>query len=138
HADRTLDAAGDRAGVADLFPRGGCRRRTAAVTKRDGRNLVRPFRARLLLFRTGSVDAFDLERRASAFLGDLAVLLHDEAARGFVAVEAAEQFGRHAAVGALGVVLIDDVEKGEFAFGVGSGFLRHGRLVSAHDDAVHT
>src|SRR5579872_365630 len=70
-------------------------------------------------------DALDLERRAAGFLGDGAVLLDDEAARGFVLGEAAEQFGRHAPVGALRAVFIDDVEKDEFPFGVGSGFFRH-------------
>ena len=31
-------------------------------------------------------------------------------------------------VGALGAVFIEDVEKGEFALGIGSGFFGHGRL----------
>src|ERR1700761_7901592 len=84
--------------------------------------------ADLLLLRPDPADALDRQCRSPGLFGDLAVLFHDEAAHGFVAVEAAEQFGGHAAVGALAVVLIDDVEKGEFAFGIGSGFLRHGAL----------
>jgi len=40
--------------------------------------------------------------------------------RGLVAVQAAEQFRRAAPVGTLRPVLIDDVEKGELAFGTGS------------------
>ena len=71
-------------------------------------------------------NAFDRQRRAAGFVGDLAVLLHDEAERGLVLVQAAEQFGRHAPVRALRAVLIDDVEEHEFAFGVGSRFLGHG------------
>lgn len=88
-----------------------------------------------LLLRAHPADALDRQCGATGFFGDLAVLLHDEAARGLVAVEAAEQLGRHAPVGALGVVFIDDVEEGEFAFGIGPGFLGHGaafpRLVRA-------
>ncbi len=34
----------------------------------------------------------------------------------------------HAPVGALGVVCMDDVEKGELAFGIAAGFFSHGRL----------
>src|SRR5690348_8674765 len=83
----------------------------------------------LLLLRTHAADALDRERRAAAFLGDLAVLLHDVAAGRLVAFEAAEQLARHAAVGADGIVLIGDVEEGEFALGIGPGFFRHGRLV---------
>src|SRR6185312_11682804 len=83
----------------------------------------------LLLLRPDPADALDRQWRAAGFFGDLAVLFHDVAARRLVAVEAAEQFGRHTAVGALRVVFIDDVEKGELAFGIGSGFLRHRRLV---------
>ena len=52
----------------------------------------------------------------------------DEAARGFVFFQPAEQLGRHAPVGALRAVLIDDVEEHEFAFGVGSRFFRHDRV----------
>src|SRR5258705_2287794 len=81
----------------------------------------------LLLLCPDPADALDRQRRAAGFLGDLAVLFHDVAARRLVAVQPAEQFGRHAPVGALRVVLIDDVEKGEFAFGIGPGFLGHGR-----------
>src|ERR1700750_396855 len=78
-----------------------------------------------LLLRTHPTDALDRQRRPSGLFGDLAILLHDEAARGLVAVEAAEQLGGHAPVGGLAVVFIDDVEEGEFAFGIGSGFLGH-------------
>lgn len=84
----------------------------------------------LLLPGADPADFLDRQRRPAAFLGDLAVLLHDVAARGLVAVEAAKQLGRHAPVGALRTVFIDDVEKGEFAFGVGAGFFGHGGLVS--------
>jgi hypothetical protein len=54
----------------------------------------------------------------------------NERPRGLITVQAAEEFGRHAAVGALGAVFIEDVEKGEFAFGIGPGFLGHVRLLS--------
>ena len=47
------------------------------------------------------------------------------AARRLVAVEPAEQLGRHAPVGALRVVLIDDIEEGKLAFGIGPGFFGH-------------
>src|SRR6185437_8826789 len=83
----------------------------------------------LLLLRTNPADALDRERGAAAFLGDLAVLLHDVAAGGLIALEPAEQLARHPAVGAHGIVFIDDIEEGEFALRVGSGFFRHGRLV---------
>src|SRR5690606_31576021 len=62
------------------------------------------------------------------FFRDLAILLDDEAARGLVLVEAAEQLGRHAPVGALRAVLVDDVEKHELALGIGAGFLCHRSL----------
>src|SRR4051812_47562581 len=91
----------------------------------------RPARSKaLLLLRPDPADALDRYRRAAGFFGDLAVLFHDERARRLVAVQPPEQFGRHAAVGALRVVFIGDVEKGEFAFGIGSGFLGHGGLSS--------
>src|SRR6201996_7864950 len=83
----------------------------------------------LLLLRADPFDALDRERGLAALFGDLAVLLHDEAAGGLVALEAAEQFARDTAVGADGIVFIDDVEEGEFALGIGPGFFRHGRLV---------
>ena len=63
------------------------------------------------------------------FLGDLAILFEDVAVCGLVAIQPAEQFRGHAPVGTLRPVLIDDVEKGELAFGIGSRFFRHGRLV---------
>src|SRR5665811_1199419 len=72
-------------------------------------------------------DAFDLERRAAGFLGDFAVLLDQKAERGRVLLQAAQKIGRHAPVGALRAVLIDDVEEHELAFGIGSRFLGHGR-----------
>ena len=80
----------------------------------------------LFLLRADPADALDRQRRAAGFLGDLAVLLHDVATCRLVAVEPAEQLGRHAPVGALGVVFINDIEKGKFAFGIGSGFFGHG------------
>ena len=63
------------------------------------------------------------------FLGDLAILFEDVAVCGLVAIQPAEQFRGHAPVRTLRPVLIDDVEKGELAFGIGSRFFRHGRLV---------
>src|SRR5690348_12875154 len=84
----------------------------------------------LLLLRPDAADALDRQRRAAGFFGDLAVLFHDERARRLVAVETAEQFGWYAAVGALRVVFIDDVEKRELAFGIGSGLFGHGGLSS--------
>ena len=87
-------------------------------------------RGPLLLLHPNPIEALDLQRRPPALFRDLAVLLHDEAARGFVAVEAAEQLGGHAAVGALGAVFVDDVEKGELALRIGSGFFGHGGLSS--------
>src|SRR5690348_16469232 len=84
---------------------------------------------RALLLRADPGDALDLERRPAALLGDFLILRVDEGAGRFVAFEPAEQFGRHAAVGAQAVVLINDVEKDEFALGIGSGFFRHARLL---------
>ncbi len=92
------------------------------LNKRRGR--------RLLLLRPNPADALDRQWRAAGFLGDLAILLEDVAACGFVAVQAAEQLCGHAPVGALRAVFIDDVEKGELAFGIGPGFFRHGGLVN--------
>src|SRR4029077_17150756 len=69
-------------------------------------------------------------RRPPAFLADLAVLFQDEPACRFIAVEPAEQLSRHAPVGALGVVFIDDIEKGKLAFGIGHGFFCHAGLWS--------
>ena len=83
----------------------------------------------LLLLRADAADVLDGERRAAGFFGDLAVLLDDVAARGLVAFQPAQKLRRHTAVGALGAVFIDDVEEGKFAFGIGSGFLGHARLV---------
>jgi hypothetical protein len=106
---------------------------------RQGSNKRRPTapaKTPLLLLRPSPADALDRQRGAAGFFGDLAVLLHDEAARGFVAVQAAEQLGGHAAVGALRAVFIDDIEKGEFAFRIGPGFLGHGGLVSDLRNAV--
>ena len=58
-----------------------------------------------------------------------AVLFDQVAERGFLVVlESAKQRRWHAAVRALRAVLVKDVEKGEFAFGVGPGFLWHARL----------
>src|SRR6202142_1889708 len=116
-------------------------RRALSVPKRDGRDrpghdkktaetsYTRPLPGPHHFFRLrpDAGDAFDLERRAAGFLRDFAVLLDDEAERGRVLLQAAQQFGRHAPVGALRAVLIDDVEEHEFAFGIGSRFLGHGR-----------
>src|SRR5215213_4454150 len=86
-------------------------------------------RCLLLLLRAAADDALDLQRRAAGLLRDLAVLLHDEAARGLVLVQPAEQLGRHAPVGTLGAVLIHHVEEHELALGIGAGFLRHAVLL---------
>src|SRR5271156_4211002 len=85
---------------------------------------------KLLLLRADPADALDLEGGSSGFFGDLAILLVNERPRGLVTVQSAEKLGRHAAVGANGVVFIDDVEKGKFAFGIGAGFFGHARLLS--------
>src|SRR4029077_9986691 len=83
----------------------------------------------LFLLYADPAETLDGEGRAAGFFGDLAILLHDVAAGRFVALEAAEQFRRHPSVGALCIVFIDDVEKGELALGIGSRLFRHGRLV---------
>lgn len=87
---------------------------------------------RLLLLHAGAGDAFDRERRPAGFLGDLAVLLDQIAARGLVAFGALRigpgDLRRHAPVGALRAVLIDDVEEDEFAFGVAAGSFCHAGL----------
>jgi hypothetical protein len=57
-------------------------------------------REKLFLLSAGAGDALDRQRCAVGFLGDFAVLLDNEAAGGFVLFQAAEQFGRHAPVGA--------------------------------------
>src|SRR6476661_5092932 len=76
-------------------------------------------------------DALDGERRAARLLGDLAVLFDDEAARRRVLVEAAEQLGRHAPVGALRAVLVDHVEEDEFALRVAARSFGHGARPSS-------
>jgi Sigma-70, region 4 len=91
---------------------------------------------RLLLLCADPAEALDRQRRAAGFLGDFAVLLKDVGACRLVSIEPAKQLGRYATVGALGVVFINDVEKGELAFGIGSGFFRHGRLVADKRAAV--
>ena len=69
------------------------------------------------------------ERRAPGFIRNLAILLHDEAPCRLVAIEAADQLGGHATVGALRAVFIENVEEHELAFGIGAGFLCHGFLL---------
>src|ERR1700761_3280105 len=49
-----------------------------------------------------------------------------------------KKLGRTPPVGALRTVFIADVEKGEFALGIGSGFFRHARLFPESDAAVKT
>lgn len=83
----------------------------------------------LLLLRPDPLHALDLQRGLAALFGDLAVLVGDGLLGRFVAVEAAEDVHRHAAVRALRTVHISDVEEGEFAFDIGTGFLGHARLV---------
>jgi hypothetical protein len=56
--------------------------------------------ARLLFLRADPLDTLDRESGPATFLGDLAVLLHDEAARWLIALETAENLIGHAAVGA--------------------------------------
>src|SRR5260363_12715 len=92
--------------------------------------------APLLLLRPDPLDRLDLERRAAALFGDLAVLVAQEGAHRLVAVEAAKQLRGHTAVGALRAVFIEDVEEGEFAFGIGPGFFWHARLVPDRGKAV--
>lgn len=88
--------------------------------------------SRLLLLHAGAGDALDGERRAAGLLGDLAVLLDQIAACGLVAFGilwvGAGDLRRHAPVGALRAVLIDDVEEDEFAFGVAAGSFCHAGL----------
>src|SRR6185437_8809149 len=79
----------------------------------------------LFRLRADARDGLDFERRAAGFLRDLAVLLDDEAERGRVLLQPGEQLRRHAPVGALRAVFIDDVEEHEFVLGVGSRFFRH-------------
>src|ERR1035441_2243674 len=100
-------------------------RSSSAPHHEAGRALTGPHHFFRLGADTG--DAFDLERGAAGFLGDRAVLLDDEAERGRVLLQATQQLGRHAPVGALRAVLIDDVEEHELAFGISSRFLGHGR-----------
>src|ERR1700728_1674803 len=76
-----------------------------------------------LLLRPGARDARDLRRRAAGFLGDVAVLFHEEAVGRLVAVDAAGERARHFTVGALRAVFVGDVEHDEF--GVQSRFSRH-------------
>src|SRR5262249_37479373 len=104
----------------------GCLPGTSATGAGEGA----PARPALFLLRADPADALDRERRAATFRGDFAVLLEDISARRLVAVEPAEQLGRHAPVGALRAIFIDDVEEGELAFGIGPGFFGHGGLWS--------
>src|ERR1700687_995690 len=56
--------------------------------------------ARLILLCHTPLNTLDRESGPATFLGDLAVLLRDEAARRLVALETAEDLIWHAAVGA--------------------------------------
>ena len=69
-------------------------------------------------------DALDAQRPHAGFAADLAILLLDQLARRLVAVDAAEDVGRHAPVGALRAVLVIDVEHD--VFGPGRRFACHG------------
>ena len=71
-----------------------------------------------------------------AWLVSQTIVENTQALSPLVAVQPAEQFGRHAPVGALGVVFIDDIEEGKLAFGIGPGFLGHGRLFFDQGDVV--
>ena len=74
---------------------------TSAAGRRRNATPNAVTRCSLLLLGADPADALDLERRPAALLGDLLVLRVDEGAGRFVALEPAEQLGRHAAVGAL-------------------------------------
>src|SRR5260221_432840 len=95
----------------------------------DGERVGRALRAllHLRLLRAGAADGLDRHRGEAGFRRDLAVLLLDDGARGLVLVEAAERARRYLAVGALGAVLIDDVEQDEIAACAATGFAGHGR-----------
>ena len=97
---------------------------------RKKRHVTGLARTTLFLFRADSADALDGKRRAAGSRGDLAVLFENVTVCGLVTIQPAEQFRGHAPVGTLRPILIDDVEKGELAFGIGSGLFRHGRLLS--------
>jgi hypothetical protein len=108
------------------------------VRNRSGARRFRVGEGRLLLLGADAFQALDGERGLAALGGDLAVLFGDRGLGRFVAVEAAEQLGGNAAVGALRAVLVENVEKGEFAFGIGTGFLGHGGLFDDQRRRVKT
>jgi hypothetical protein len=114
------------------------RRSSCRFPKLRKRTWIASLNERLLPLRPDPADFLDLKRRPAGFLGDFAVLLVNERARRLVAVQPAKKLGGHPPVGALGAVFIEDVEEGEFAFGIGPGFFRHARLFPDHDAAVKT
>jgi len=65
-------------------------------------------------FSAGSADAFDGQSRIAGFLGDKPVLFFDYAARGSIAIEAAENFAWNAAIGPLRAVFVEYIEESEF------------------------
>jgi hypothetical protein len=73
----------------------------AASESNCGLGQRRPLTARDCSLRTGAANAFDGQRRTSGFLRNFPILLDNKAVRGFIFVQAAKQFGRHAPIGAL-------------------------------------
>src|SRR5690606_22434299 len=59
-------------------------------------------------------DRLDGKRRHARLLADRLVLLHDRRQRRSVAIQPTQQICSHLAVGALGAILVDDVEVHEF------------------------
>jgi hypothetical protein len=66
------------------------------------------------LLAAGSMYAFHCNGRRARLLRDEPVLLFDDGARRGVAIEAAEDFAWHSAIGALRTVFVNHVEKSEF------------------------
>src|SRR4029077_3656789 len=75
------------------------------------------------------------QRCPAGFFGNLAILLDDETARGLVLFQPVEKVGRHAPVGALRAVFVDDVEEHEFTLRIGTRFFRHARSPSTKGNA---
>ena len=69
-------------------------------------------------------DTLDTQRQHAGLAADLAVLFLDQLARRLIPVDASEDVGRHAPVGALRAVLVIDVEQD--VFGPGRRFACHG------------
>ena len=84
------------------------------------------------LLGASAADALDRQRGTTGLLGDLAILLDNEAARGLVLFQAAEQLRRNTPVGALRAILVEDVE---FVLGAAPRFLPHARRLSTKENA---